>query len=368
MLNKQAILLAGVVTALVSGCSSYETRTQANNGYDYLDYELSTPLVVEGLDAPVYTHAFDIPALNKDTTSLPVGKDVDVRSPVQILPVVEGARVEEDPNKATVWFNAVNTKENMGDHVWTLLLNFLANYDVAPKTLDKSEGLMESEWFTFEQEFGSYWFKKSYKSKERYAFSLKSVSRGKAASLTVELLDADQWYDGDKRTKPLLEHEKRRLSIGMLNRVLVHALAQKQRENALDLEQQSRQIAVELGFDDNQITAWIANAKYEKVWQRLPEVFTLLNFSVQESEHNLGKYVLEYDAPSDDYWEEHGLKPFDLEDGKYSFQLGDLGDGRTSITIFDEKGRPLGATKVSQMYISFAELMRSEGKPKVEEE
>ncbi|WP_303522881.1 outer membrane protein assembly factor BamC, partial [Staphylococcus pasteuri_A] len=69
-----------------------------------------------------------------------LGEQVDVRSPAQVLTVLEGTRTDDTAENTTVIFTAKDRGVAAKDDVWSLLLNFFAQHNVSAKNLDKLKG------------------------------------------------------------------------------------------------------------------------------------------------------------------------------------------------------------------------------------
>ncbi|MDO6525159.1 outer membrane protein assembly factor BamC [Motilimonas sp. 1_MG-2023] len=357
MLKKQGIFIGGLLITVLAGCSSFESRKKATDNFDYLDASLAQPISTAGIGEVALDTTYNVPALGKGALPTYLGEQVDVRSPAQVLTVLEGTRTDDTAENTTVIFTAKDRGVAAKDDVWSLLLNFFAQHNVSAKNLDKLKGELVSDTFVFEQEFGSFFNTTDYRSEEQYKFTLKEPSSSRTASLAVELLSFKESVDGDVNTKPLLDAEKKRYEIGMINRLLVFALAENQRKNA-SLQSQDNRVPLDLGFDDNGLPAWVTKKNFDIVWAKLPLALAELNFEYESSNKNLGAYVMSFKQPSDSYWREKGVRGFELRRGSYTFQLGQSKNGETVITIFGRDKKPLSVQQVSKMYLSIVDLMQ----------
>ncbi len=359
MLNKQKILVGGVLLAMLAGCSSPESRKQAVKSFDYLDASLATPLTTEGVGELAQDPTYKIPAIGSGARADYLGQKVDIRSPSQVLPILQGTYVNESADRVTVTFTEAVRGGTVKDDVWTLMLNFLAQQNVATLSLDKERGEMVSDYFVFDESFGSFWSKTHYRSKEQYKFYLSESASARSASLGVELLDVTESIDGDVNKEALTTAEKNRYETNMINRLLVFALAEHQRLAGAAQTADNR-VPIELGFDANGLPAWLTTVEYEKVWNKLPLALAALNFEQEASNKTLGFYRMSFKQPSEKFWKEQGVRRFDLDKGDYLFQLGQSQDGQTLVTIFDKDKKPLSVQQVSSIYLSIADLMQKQ--------
>ena len=114
-------------------------------------------------------------------------------------------------------------------------------------------------------------------------------------------------------------------------------------------------MGLELGLDNNELSAWIAEGSFDQVWRRLNQVLPAYGFTIKDTQQSLGWIDVEYDEPDSEFWKAKGAEPFKLEEDKYRFQLGEMTGGKTSITLFDKDKKPVASGVISQMYISLSE-------------
>nr|WP_285229772.1 outer membrane protein assembly factor BamC [Motilimonas eburnea] len=353
------MLIGGVLLAVLAGCSSPESRKQAIKNFDYLEASLATPLSTEGVGELEQDPRYSIPAIGSDAPADYLGKKVDVRSPSQVLPVLQGTYVNESADKVTVTFTEAIRGGSVKDDVWALMLNFLAQQNVATVSLDKTKGELVSDYFIFEETFGSFWNKTRFRSKEQYKFYLNESSSSRSASLAVELLDVSESIDGDLSSGTITPADKNRYETNMINRLLVFALAEHQRA-AGNAQTADNRVPIELGFDENGLPAWLTTVEYDTVWQKLPLALSALNFEEKASNKTLGFYRMSFKQPTEKFWKEQGVRPFSLDKGDYLFQLGQSKEGQTVVTIFDKDKKPLSVQQVSSIYLSIADLMQKQ--------
>nr|WP_251080734.1 outer membrane protein assembly factor BamC [Motilimonas cestriensis] len=322
-----------------------------------MEASLAQPISTVGIGDVAFDPTYNVPPLGKGALPSYLGGKVDVRSPAQVLTVFEGTRTDDTAENVTVIFTARDRGVVAKDDAWALLLNFMAQFNVSAESIDKFKGELVSGTFVFEQEFGSFWNKTRYRSEEQYKFTLQEAASSRAASLSVELLSSKESVNGEVKTKPLLDAEKQRYETGMVNRLLVFALAENQRKNA-SLQSHDNRVPLDLGFDDNGLPAWVTKKNFDIVWAKLPLALAALNFEYESSNKNLGAYVMSFKQPSDSYWREKGVRGFELRKGSYTFQLGQSKQGDTVITIFGRDKEPLSVQQVSKMYLSIVDLMQ----------
>ncbi|MCG6282686.1 outer membrane protein assembly factor BamC, partial [Vibrio diabolicus] len=68
-----------------------------------------------------------------------------------------------------------------------------------------------------------------------------------------------------------------------------------------------------------------------------------------------------YASPDDEFWNEIGVKPMNLNSGTYTFLFGDLGN-RTSINVTNSAGKPVEEELLKEMVPVLAAIV-DERKP-----
>ena len=102
MLKKGPLILVAAVAA----CSSPLDRRQANGTEDYVQAEQAPLLKIPaGLKHRPYNKEFDVPAFGPKANATVYGKNLDIRPPLQVLPMAEGAHVEEATTTLKSWSN-----------------------------------------------------------------------------------------------------------------------------------------------------------------------------------------------------------------------------------------------------------------------
>ncbi|MDO2947613.1 outer membrane protein assembly factor BamC [Aeromonas simiae] len=346
--------LALLSLAVVAGCSSPAERKMANRGFDYEEAKLEGRafLVPAGLQAPRFSSDYDVPPLPEGNREGPVGAAVDVRPPAQLLTVVPGSQVVQSSGDPTVSFYALSTSQDVSSDAWAFLMNFLAKYKVTTEQLDRAAGTLETGWFSNTAVLDG-WGEEDddFQIRQRYLFSLKADPVRHGINVTAKVVEHEEIVDGETRTT-LSDAEARRYAVRALNQF---SLYYDQQIKARDQHKSTEGMGLALGFDNNDLSAWVADAPFDQVWQRMNRMLPRYGFTIKDSQQSLGWIDVEYDDPGKGFWSGIGGEPFKLEEGKYRFQLGEMAGGKTSITLFDEDKKPVKSDVVSQMHITLSQ-------------
>nr|WP_236757888.1 outer membrane protein assembly factor BamC [Aeromonas cavernicola] len=348
-------MLSIATVAVLAACSSPQDRKIANRDFNYEDAKLEGKafLIPAGLTPPTFNSDFDIPALPDSSREGPVGAKVDVRPPAQLLTIVPGSKIVADASEPTITFYSLTTQQSVERDTWDFLMNFLAKYKVTTDKLDRQAGVLQTGWFDNTRALDG-WGEDhdEYQIRQRYQFTVRHDEQRHATQFSVRVLDHEETLD-DETSKELTPSDAQRYAIRVLNQF---SLYYDQQVQARELKIANNAMGLELGLDNNELSAWIAEGSFDQVWRRLNNVLPAYGFTIKDTQQSLGWIDAEYEAPA----QVKGSEPFKLEEEKYRFQLGEMAGGRTSITLFDKDKKPMSSAVISQMYISLSEAFAKE--------
>jgi len=348
-----------VILALsLSACIRFDTRMQANGSFEYQDATLVDAYQTGDFTSDEARDTFELPQLTEQQKAVGFTTDkVDIRPPTQLMAVIDGVLLEttKDDN-SKIWFNAFNQKDDMQAKVWTLLESYLAENDTEIINKDESQLQIETGVLSQEIVFGSYFNKNHLLKETSYKFNIEKQQDGHSVALIVDVQSYQETSDGNKLNLNLVGSTKQDIELRFINSLLEFAYHKK--ESELLESGDDKPLTIKLGFDDNHQSAWIVDSEFMDTWRKLPTLFTLLNFEMIEDDKNLGYFLLKYKKPSEDYWSENNIKPFELEEAEYFIQLGEVTGGITSISWLDEDKKPLTDQKITEIYLSITEHVR----------
>ncbi|MEJ6104280.1 outer membrane protein assembly factor BamC [Aeromonas salmonicida] len=352
--NAVRLVLSVATVAVLAACSSPQDRKMANRGFEYEDARLEGRafLVPSGLSTPAFNSNFDIPALPESSRDGALGAKIDVRPPAQLLTVVPGSQVVPNASEPTVAFYALSTNQSVERDTWAFLMNFLAQYKVTTEKLDQQAGVLQTGWFDNTKALDG-WSEEDddFNIRQRYQFTVRNDAQRHAVNMSVRVLDHEETIDGET-TNVLTPADAQRYATRALNQFSLYfdkQLKSREQHKAND------GMGLQLGLDNNELSAWIADGSFDLVWRRLNQVLPAYGFTIKDTQQSLGWIDVEYDEPGSDFWKAKGGEPFKLEEEKYRFQLGEMAGGKTSITLFDKDKKPVASGVISQMYISLSE-------------
>ncbi|MBY5990963.1 outer membrane protein assembly factor BamC [Ferrimonas balearica] len=359
--NLLAIAVMAPVMVLV-GCSTPLERRQASGGFEYLEQPTPTELVVPaGLEAPRVSREFDIPQLGGEVDRDVIGARLDVRPPLQVLPLAPGTRLQDGVDSITVLVESNEDDLDLAREINDTLVKFL---DAQSITVANNDGaVIVTDWIEDKEVIGKSWFRdKVYQIRQRYEFDTAVKDHGRSGAITIELVDHEEGLDGIDESIVLTDADRRRYAIDMLNNAIAFMNHERMQRQAAQELVSGRGIKTELGFDADENTAFVAEADFIQVWRRMDKVLPLLGFEVRDLDQQLGTYFVDYDPDLGFWaklWGDNDVLP--LEEGPYQVRVEGMGE-RTAITVMDNEAKPLPTETVTQMYNRFAELLQKESR------
>ena len=352
------ISAAILISLSITSCARFDTRMQANGSYEYDEATLQNKYKTGDFTNDEARTTYDIPELSEPQKARGlIKKEVDIRPPTQLTAVIEGVLIDNtDKNITKLWFNAFTKNENIKDKVWNTLLSYLIKNNVEIISQDETTREITTGVLTKDITFGSYFNKNNFLRESSYYFKVESAPNGDSASLTVNALTFKEVNAGDVLPVNLVGRTKKSVEINLLNDLLEYAFKVKEKEQLETLD--SQPLPIKLGFDENHQYVWVVESTFIDTWKKLPKLLKLLNFTIVESDKNLGYLLIEYNKPDDEYWAENNLEPFELEEAEYFVQLGELTGGTTSITWLDEDKKLLEDSVVTNVYLSITDQVR----------
>nr|WP_243454098.1 outer membrane protein assembly factor BamC [Oceanisphaera pacifica] len=320
-------MIMGVLAlSVLAGCSNPETRAQANRGFEYQDATLrTTPLLIPaGLEAPRFNNEFVIPPATSTNANAVVGKEVDVRPPTQVLPLIRGTEVLD--NGSGLWFYQQRLEQPLEQELNQALSDFFSEQKA-------QYSQTEQGWQSDGQAIGS----------PEQEFSWKLAPNSVRRAVSVEVM-----MNNDDAT---LAQNAQRAEAAMLNAFsLSYQRTLTQQQNLLDSS------PIKLTLDSAQGRLLVAQG-YDRSWKRLITVLPKLGFDLTNRQQALGYVDVEFDGLSNSQWRDLAITKLDIPEQKYRIQLGDLGE-QSSITLSDKDKTPVSAELLSKVATTFAEAFQ----------
>ena len=356
------LILVLLLPQLVAGCSWLygENGLVKDNEYTYVNSQLGKKLEIpDGMKAPQIVDQYPVPSIAKEAMNKPVGRKLDTTAPVLILAVDvnSGVYSRNENTDPTVWFRIGELK------VWQALLDYLKSNNIKVASKDLSKGTIITDWVTHDTDslwndiFGSDDEVKAMRGK--YQFKVVRSPKGKLTLLSVKPLAAEYLNYEDDNWKPL--KNPRQNSIQFMNGFLSTWAEERAFEARKRVLAANKGITLSLGKDNNNQAAFIADAKFDRVWERLAYVAKQMGMVIDDKDQSQGIYYMIWKGKESGgffdslmFWQDSGSVDLPLANGEYQFNLSALGD-KTAITIAKKDGGFLDQKQMNKLFSYFSE-------------
>ncbi|WP_299792689.1 outer membrane protein assembly factor BamC [uncultured Shewanella sp.] len=363
-----------VLVAAVTACSSPVERRQANGGDEYTNVNVQPALIIpEGLKTPNYSKEFDIPELNSNADAGVVGLQLDIRPPLQVLPMAEGTHVEESGDKIKIVVESIDNDIDLKQELYSVLKNYLSSQSIAVLSEDYEKGLIETDWIENQEVIeSSFWGSDEvYELRQRYQFEVNVRPHGRSGNIVINLLDHEESFDGQQQDISLSGEDKRRYTIDMLNNAVAYMSVKRAQAIKAKRLRESLGIDVDVvkgsesGIEGEQYeqSYWLAEAPFQRTWDRLRIVLPEMGFEIVDMDSNKGLYYINVNDDSGFWSSLWSEKKLPVEEGSYRILLkSDESDKTTRIDLHDSEDKPLDNKIVEAVYEGFSELMQEDRK------
>ncbi|MBD2809669.1 outer membrane protein assembly factor BamC [Xenorhabdus sp. Vera] len=331
LLQKSKVMkIAGLsLVVFLAACSSDQRyKRQVSGDESYLETPpLKILSIPEGMTLPLQNGEYDIPSA---TSTGAVGKELDIRPPLQALALLTGSRVENSAQSSKLLLE--NTSEY--SKLWSQVNDFLAkkNYQISQK--DDAARTLTTDWITWQRSDENIPYQ------GRYHISVAEQDYQTTLSVSNDGLK----QGGKNITDPA---EIQRYNALMLNE-LAGGLRQQQEEASQSNAKDSGALTVQSGSDNTGLPQIIVRAPYNVVWNRLPYALESVGMQVTDRTRSTGAIAVTYKGRSSSAWKALGVEEPSISEGSYKLQVGDL-DNRSSLQFISEKGKPLTQSENDQM-------------------
>lgn len=354
------------LVAAVAACSSPLERRQANGGEDYVQAEQAPMLKIpEGLKTPPYNKEYEVPAIGAKANPALVGKNLDIRPPLQVLPMAEGTHVEEGSDNIKIVVESIDNSVDLKQEIFANLDGFLAKQAIPVRSRDYDKGNIETDWIESREVLeSSLWGSdKEYLLRQRYRFDIETRPHGRTANIVIHLVEHEEFYDGKEQDVMLSGEDKQRYTIDMLNSAIAYMSVKREQTIQANRLKQTLGINVDLVTPEEGAAYWSAKASYKQVWDRLRIVLPEMGFEISDMDSAKGLYFIKFTDNSgfwSSLWNDNQLS---LKEGSYRLLLqdGDTPD-ETKILLRDAEDQPLSNDVVAKVYESLSNLMKEERK------
>ncbi|GGW97219.1 outer membrane protein assembly factor BamC [Alteromonas halophila] len=355
-------LVSSLGILALTACSSQLEKETASGNYDYLETQQSGKLKIpEGLEEPDYSDDYALPPVGEQADTSLLGRNITVKSPPLVLPLVTGSHVEEGSRSATVLFDQVDDSQPLDKAIWNSLLSYLDRQQIGVDKFEPETGTLVTDWMLITSDEDSAWYDWSSSEEKqvgrRFEFNLTMKPHGRSASLSVNLRDY-MATRGDDVDAEVNELEERREEVAILNQVITHYEYQIQLEDSRRMARIREGLDTEMGFNADGEPAYVVSATYDVAWPRLLLVMRKMGFDVKDLDKSTGLIFVSYTGDNESWWNNwFGSDEELLEEDDYRLKVAEAGPEKTVITFMNQESEPFEANQVSDLYKPFAEVM-----------
>ncbi|MBC8954342.1 outer membrane protein assembly factor BamC [Xenorhabdus sp. PB62.4] len=331
LLQKSKVMkVAGLsLVVFLAACSSDQRyKRQVSGDESYLETPpLKALNIPAGMILPLQNSEYNVPEV---VSTSAVGKNLDIRPPLQALALLTGSRIENSAKSSKLLL------ENSPEYskLWSQVNDLLTKkgYQISQK--DDAAQTLTTDWVTWTRADENIPYQ------GRYRISVTQQNYQTALSVSNEGLKL-----GEKEvTDPV---EIQRYTVLMLNE-LASDLSQQQEESSQNNAKDSGALSVQSGSDNTGLPRIIVRAPYNVVWNRLPYTLESVGMQVTDRTRSTGAIAVTYNGLSSSNWKALGVEAPSISEGNYKLQVGDL-DNRSSLQFISEKGKPLTQSENDQL-------------------
>ncbi|GGP76806.1 outer membrane protein assembly factor BamC [Shewanella ulleungensis] len=364
MLKKVTPLL---LVAAVSACSTPLDRRQANGSDDFINAETSPLLTIpEGLNTPTYSKEYEIPAVGTKSDKTLIGKKLDIRAPLQVLPMAEGTHIEESTDNIRVVIDSIESTTDLKQEIFDVVKAYLTKNNMVIRAEDYAAGVIETDWIEHEEVIESSWWgsDKVYTLRQRYSYNIDVKPHGRSGSVAISLLEHEEFYNGEDQKILLSGDDKRRYTTDMLNNAIGYMSVERDRAIRAARIQQSLGIKVDLVTGTGSDAAyWLADANYQSVWDRLRLVLPEMGFDVVDMDTSKGLFFINLEESSGFWSSLWGDEKLSLKKGNYRLLLKETDNPeQTKILLHDVEDNALDNEAITEVYQILSDLMQEDRK------
>lgn len=307
---------------LLAACSTDQRyKRQVSGDESYLTAPGLKPLnAPSGMILPIQNGEFDVRTVNSQGA---VGKQLDIRPPVQPLTLLSGSRAENATDTSKLLLE--NSPQNRD--LWAQVTRVLQDHNWPIASRQDASQTLTTDWIKWNRADEDVQFE------GRYQISVQE--QGYQLALVVKSLELQQ---GGKTITQYSEIQ--RYNSAMLNAIIEGLDKVRADSESSQALRKVGTLDVQSGSDDTGLPLLIVRAPYAVVWERLPAALEKVGMKVTDRSRPQGTVSVTSKSLSSSSWDALGAKDPELPEGDYKLQVGDL-DNRSSLQFIGPKGHTL---------------------------
>ncbi|NVJ50221.1 MAG: outer membrane protein assembly factor BamC [Gammaproteobacteria bacterium] len=346
-------LLSVVVLAVsftLSGCSWLygENALIHDSSNDYKKTQQTPPLKMpEGLNNAAIQDELVVPPISNQQGST---QDL-TKPPLQLLSVGQGMRQNRAAQTPSIFWMTSEANAHQA------LKDYFAHEEIEFKELASG---IETGWIN---ESNEAWWRSLFGTdlprfvRSRFQINIGPGQQLGEVAVTVKALGLEsQPYDEEKW---VVMEPTERSSTEFLNSFIGYVDYLDRLGEAKRLRELNQGFSVTLGQNESRNAALVAEAKYEVVWLKTPEVLAPFGFTLNDKDISRSTYFFEFEANSPGFFasligDDEGVV-LELPKGPYQVIIGGKNSGPVTISFIGSDGEPLSDARMAQVFPHLAE-------------
>ena len=103
-------------------------------------------MIPAGLNEPQYNTEYTIPTVGSKVDKELVGKKLDIRPPLQVLPMAEGTHVEESSDSIKIVVESIDNDIDLRSELFGILDEYFSQHNIKLVKEDRETGIIETDW------------------------------------------------------------------------------------------------------------------------------------------------------------------------------------------------------------------------------
>ncbi len=361
----RSIVIAGLVTT-VAGCSMFSDSEERVVSEDHLYLEAVEAQVIsvpQGFEAPSGSEDFYMP---KEPAAGPLGEDLDIQAPTQLLALASGSRLDEQNRTSMIWLDQSEVVNNLSKFTWEAIKGYLTGQKVTGSNFDENSTTVETGWVTHVKESSFWsWGTSDVVTNYKYKMALTMRPHGKTAAVSVEL--SGHQLDGqDVPLSSLTTEQRQRAEIGFLNEFVYHF--QILQELRIDKAKRtgSKIITLTTANDADGSPVFHSIKSVDTVWVEMRVLLEGIGFTIDDVDRSVRKLFISYQKPDvgfwDSLWGNSDIPELELTPGEYVIKVTDgIKPGESFVILSDKDEQRLPANNYQAISTQLVDMAKKLG-------
>lgn len=355
---KSAVVIA--MTGVVAGCVSPEDRV-INENHQYVNAtERGEVLLPEGAIRPTGDETYKLPEV---IPSGDVGEALNIQSPLQLLALASGSRLDDKNKVSKIWFDKTAVIDDLPKFTFDALRSYLRSNKVADSNFDEAAKSVNTGWVTDVRE-GSFWSWSDDSSSTSYKFLTAQQDRADGFITIVNVKLTGHQRDGKEvPLSSLTKNEINRAETTFLNDYIYHfQLMQEVLMKKASIARKS-DFTLSVGANAQGLQVFQSAKAVDTVWVHFRTLVENLGFTVDDFDRSGKKLFVTYAAQEQGFWDsiwDDDVVQLSLPPAAYVLKITPKGK-QSVVTFYDENEQPLSSDQIQSMEAAFVTVAKKLG-------